>query len=276
VRRGLASGVTIVDSHVHAWPAGLVHPGQPTKVPLAAAPSDLISTLDASGVDAALVSPALVHPSAEYLFGAADAAPSRILAVIGVSPWDAEAIAAIPDHAERGAVAVRVNLGATPLDDDAGLAGLDELASATADAGLVLQWTMRLPSAHLIERVARSLPTLPQVFDHLGLPLDARDMGALPRLAELAGVDRLHLKLSGMYALSEDGFPYEDVWPWMEGAVDAFGPERMLWASDWPLSGQSASHADLLGLVQRLPFLDTEARRAILGGNASRLWPAPG
>jgi L-fuconolactonase len=135
---------------------------------------------------------------------------------------------------------------------------------------------MRLPSAPLIERVAARHPRLPQVFDHLGLPVDARDLGALSVIRGLAALPGVHLKLSGMYALSVDGYPYEDVWPWAEGAIEAFGPERTLWASDWPLSMESASHADLLALVGRLPFLDEAARAAILSGTARRLWPALG
>jgi L-fuconolactonase len=218
----------------------------------------------------------MVHPENGYVLGAADTAPARLRAVVGISPRDPSAIAGVPMHAALGALAVRVNLGATPLEGDEALAGLDALADATQAAGLVLQWTMRLPSASLIERVAARHPDLPQVFDHLGLPVDATDLSALAPVRDLAAIPRLHIKLSGMYALSVAGYPYEDVWPWAEGVVEAFGPARTLWASDWPLSMESATHAELLALVGRLPFLDDTARTAILGGTARSLWPALG
>jgi L-fuconolactonase len=270
---GARTGPGIVDSHVHVWPHGLVHPAQRSPEPLAADPADLLATLDGSGVAAALASPAMVYPDNGYVLGAAHTAPGRLGAVVGIGPRDPAAIATVPGHAASGAHAVRVNLGATPLEGEAALAGLDALADATASAGLVLQWTMRLPSAGLIERVAARHPDLPQVLDHLGLPVDATDLAQLARIRDLAAVPRLHVKLSGMYALSSTGYPYEDVWPWAEGVVTAFGPARTLWASDWPLSMESASHADLLALVGRLPFLDAEARGAILGGTARALWP---
>jgi predicted TIM-barrel fold metal-dependent hydrolase len=265
--------VTVIDAHVHVWPHGLVHASQRTPEPLVADPADLLATLDASGVAAALGSPAGVYPDNGYVLGVAHTVPRRFGAVVGISPRDPASIGTIPGHAAAGAYAVRVNLGAQPLEGSGELAGLDALADATAAAGLVLQWTMRLPSSALIERVAARHPALPQVFDHLGLPVDATDLGQLGRVRALAAIPGLHIKLSGMYALSTDGYPYEDVWPWAEGVVEAFGPSRTLWASDWPLSMESASHADLLALVRRLPFLDDTARAAILGETARMLWP---
>jgi predicted TIM-barrel fold metal-dependent hydrolase len=268
----LPEDVRIVDSHVHAWPHGLVHPVQQVQEPMEASPADLLATLDASGVDAVLVSPAMVHPDNGYIQGAAGAVPSRILAVAGVDPRDAAAVAAIPDHAAFGAVAIRVNLGAKPLETDAELAGLDALVDATADAGLAVQWTMRLPSAALIERAAARRPEVPQVFDHLGLPVDAHDLTQLARIRDLAGIPELRIKLSGMYALSTDGYPYRDTWAWAEGVLDAFGASRTMWASDWPLAGESASHAQHLALVDLLPFVDATTREHLLRRTALGIW----
>jgi len=266
--------VRIVDGHVHAWPHGLIHVVQHEQVPMAASPADLLATLEASGVDAVLVSPAGVHPDNGYILGAAGTAPSRIFAVAGIDPRDPVAVAGIADQARFGAIAIRVNLGARPLEGDADLAGLDALVDATADAGLTLQWTMRLPSAGLIERAAGRRPALPQVFDHLGLPMDARDLSQLERMRDLAAIESVRIKLSGMYALSDDGYPYRDTWPWAEGVVAAFGAKRTLWASDWPLAGESATHRQHLDLVAQLPFLDAPARGWILRGTALALWGA--
>lgn len=272
----LSPDVRIVDSHVHAWPRGLVHTVQRVQEPMEASPADLLTTLDASGVDAVLVSPAMVHPDNGYIQGAAGAVPGRILAVAGVDPRDPAAVAAIPDHATFGAVAIRVNLGAKPLETDAELAGLDTLIDATAESGLALQWTMRLPSATLIERAAARRPEVAQVFDHLGLPVDARDLGQLDRIRDLAGIPELHIKLSGMYALSRDGYPYQDTWAWAEGVLDAFGAARTMWASDWPLAEESASHAQHLALVDLLPFVDATTRDHLLRRTALSIWGPPG
>lgn len=266
----------IVDSHVHAWPRGLVHPIQRKAEPLKAGPADLVATLDRSGVAVALLSPASIYPDNGYVLGAAHALPGRVAAVVGIDPRDPAAIATVAGHAASGAYAVRVAMGATPFEGAHALAGLCALADATAEQSLVLQWTIRLPSTGLIERVAVRHPELPQVLDHLGLPVDATDLGALDRIRDLAAIEHLHIKLSGMYALSAVGYPYEDTWLWAEGVVGAFKPERTLWASDWPLSSESASHTDQVALVARLPFLDAPARDRILGGTARALWPRLG
>lgn len=266
-----------VDAHVHVWPRGLVHPAQRGQEPMGASPADLIATLDASGVDHVIVSPAMIHPDNGYVLGAAATLPDRIHAVVGIDPRSSAAVASIQGLAQDGAIGVRVNLGATPLDRPEELAGLDALVDAAVATGLVIQWTIRLPSAGLIERAAARAPTARQVIDHLGLPLDASDLDALDRIKGLAAIPGLDIKLSGMYALSQTGYPYEDTWPWAEGVVDAFGPDRTMWASDWPLAGESASYADLLALVGQLPFLDERARRWILGDTADLFWwPPPG
>jgi predicted TIM-barrel fold metal-dependent hydrolase len=261
-----------VDTHVHVWPRGLIHPAQRRREPMEATPADLVATLDASGVDRAIVTPAMVHPDNGYVLGAAATLPHRIGAVAGIDPRTPGAVASIEGLVGDGALGVRVNLGATSLDAPDELAGLDTLVAAAVGSDLVIQWTIRLSSAGLIERAAARAPGARQVIDHLGLPADATDLDALDRIRALAAIPGVHVKLSGMYALSQKGYPYEDTWPWAEGVVDAFGAERIMWASDWPLAGESASHADHLALVGRLPFLDGPARRRILGETAEGFW----
>jgi predicted TIM-barrel fold metal-dependent hydrolase len=268
-----ASSERVVDSHVHIWPRGLVHPAQRGQAPLEATAADLLVTLDRSGVAAAFASPAMVYPENAYVLGAAGAVPRRLRAVVGIDPRDSGGPLSVEGHAALGAIAIRVNLGTSRLDSPEALSGLDALVDATASSGLVLQWTMRLSSSALIERVAARHARLTQVFDHLGLPDDAHDLTQLDRIRDLAAIPALNIKLSGMYALSSEGYPYRDVWPWMDGAIEAFGTLRTLWASDWPLSTESASHAQLLGLVRSLPFLDEGGCRQILAGTADRLWP---
>lgn len=271
---GLADAL-IVDTHVHVWPHGMVHPAQREQVPMEAAPADLIATLDASGVGAAVVCPAMVYPDNGYVLGFAASLPERILAVVCIDPRNRAAVDLVPRHAAHGAVGVRVNANATPLESVDHLAGLDALIDTANAAGLVIQWTVPLPLAGLIERAAARAPNARQVLDHLGLPVDASDLTALDRIRALAAIPGLHIKLSEMYSLSRGGYPYEDTWPWVETVVEAFGPERTMWGSDWPLVAQHTSYAQQLALVEQMPFLDTAARRSILRDTAVRVWSRP-
>jgi predicted TIM-barrel fold metal-dependent hydrolase len=266
----------IIDAHAHIWPHGLVHPDQRDSRPIAATPADLLATLDANGVDAVIVSPAAIYPDNEYVLGAAASAPDRIFAVVSVDPREPLAVRSVPALAARGAVGVRVNTRATQLTTDLDLAGLDALIDLVAATGLVIQWTIPLSATGFIERAANRAPKLRQVLDHLGLPANARDLTGLGQIQALATLSNLSIKLSGMHALSHNGYPYRDVWPWAEGVVSAFGPDRTMWASDWPLSTESASYAEHLGVVAILPFLHDVARRAVKLYTAARIWQRDG
>ena len=68
--------------------------------------------------------------------------------------------------------------------------------------------------------------------------------------------------------MSRDGYPFRDTWPWAEGVLDAFGPDRTIWASDWPLAGEHATYRQLRDLVDELPFVDGAARTAMLSDDA--------
>jgi predicted TIM-barrel fold metal-dependent hydrolase len=271
---GLVQGAPrdVVDTHVHVWPHGLVHPGQIVKTPLAATPADLLATMVGSGVAVTVMSPANIYPANEYALGAAATVPDRLRAVVGIDPRADDAPATLAAHTNHGAIGVRIPPGSLPLVGPDDFARLGALVDVAADLGLVVQWTARLSLTKPIEFVAARRPTVVQVLDHLGLPENARDLRPLDRIRALAAIPTLTIKLSGMYALSTDGYPYADTWPWAEGVLDAFGPDRTMWASDWPLSGESASQADLVALIDRLSFLDAAARTAIFCTTARRVW----
>jgi len=262
----------VVDTHVHVWPYGLVHGGQLRHESLHATPADLIETIDASGVSMALMTPASVHPDNAYVLGSAATAPTRLRAVIGVNPRASNALDEVREGAASGAVGVRIPPGALPIESRGELAALAAVADVATDLGLAIQWTAPLDLTRPIQAIAAHRPDAVQVLDHLGLPEDPTQLSSLDRIRQLARIPALNVKVSGMYALSHESFPYRDTWNWIEGVVDAFGPTRSMWASDWPLSAESADHALLRRMVDELPFLNSTARVSILSTTASRVW----
>jgi L-fuconolactonase len=265
----------IVDSHVHVWPFGLVHAAQRVAQPMHATPVDLLATLDGSGVDFAVMTPANVFPDNGYVLGAAGTAPNRLRAAVGMDPRWPDALARLRSHAAAGGIGVRIVPAALPFEGPDDLVALAALADLAIDLGLVIQWTAALPLTGGIDFVASRRPDAIQILDHLGLPPDATDLSGLARIRALAALPGLNVKLSGLHALSGAGYPFRDAWAWVEGVFDAFGPDRMMWASDWPLSGEFASHGQLRALVDELPFLDAASRIAILSTTACRIWSIP-
>jgi L-fuconolactonase len=128
--------------------------------------------------------------------------------------------------------------------------GLD----AVADAGLAfdLEVTPReLPAA---ARVAAAHPDLRFVLDHLGKPPVATGGSALWRrgFAGLAALGNVWCKLSGLVTEADwDRWTDDDLAPYLAEAVARFGPDRLLFGSDWPVCTLAASYGQVLAAVRR-------------------------
>ncbi|MBF6604980.1 MAG: amidohydrolase family protein [Chloroflexi bacterium] len=261
-----------VDAHAHIWPHGIVHPSQRSPSPLAAEPEDLRRATTAADVDVAIVLPASVHEDNDFVLRAAVRSRDRQAAVVAIDPWRTEAVTELRRCAEAGALGVRIAPRSLAGEFAAERGPLADVIDAAVDLDLVVQWTVPLASTEPIAFAGGLRSGLRHVLDHLGLPERADDLAGLAVVRELATLPGLHVKLSGFYAMSRAGYPYSDTWSWAEGVVAAFGSSRTLWASDWPLSTESAPYRAQRDLVAKLPFLDDADRQQILGGTAIRLF----
>ncbi|MEO6532241.1 MAG: amidohydrolase family protein [Pseudolysinimonas sp.] len=134
-------------------------------------------------------------------------------------------------------VGIRRLLQDEPLaffESDALRAGLATLAGS----GLVFDACVRTGQVSALTRLLASVPELPVVLDHLGKPpVAAGDDGSWERdLRELAALPQVRVKLSGMAPEAAPAELLGQVRPWLETALDAFGAERCMVGSDWPVS----------------------------------------
>ena len=82
------------------------------------------------------------------------------------------------------------------------------------------------------------------------------------------------MKISGTWAVSHESYPYRDTHAVVKQVYDAFGPERLMWGTDWPLVEQKCGYTGALDLVKReLAFLNESDREWILGKTVLKLWP---
>lgn len=120
-------------------------------------------------------------------------------------------------------------------------------------------------------RVAEAHPGLTLVLDHLGKPPlgDASAMGEwASQLRAVAACPSTVAKLSGL-ATSGDGHFADAV----AVALDAFGPDRLMFGSDWPIAPTPMDHAGGAGrLLTHLRTLGPTIQRAILHGTAARIY----
>lgn len=127
-----------------------------------------------------------------------------------------------------------------------------------------------------VEQMCRKFPRTPVVIDHLariGVDGVIRQTD-VDRLCRLARHKEVTVKLSAFYALGQKQPPYDDLGPMIRQVVDAFGVERLMWASDCPyqVQGQHTYAASVDLIKARLDFLSPSDRNWILQKTAERVF----
>jgi L-fucono-1,5-lactonase len=125
-------------------------------------------------------------------------------------------------------------------------------------------------------RLVREFPDQQFVLDHIAKPLIAdglvepwdRD------IRELAEFDNVWCKLSGMVTEAGWGdWSKEDFRPYLDVVMEAFGPERLMIGSDWPVCMLSAEYTKTMEIVQDyISDLDPGQQEGILGENSAKFY----
>jgi L-fuconolactonase len=132
--------------------------------------------------------------------------------------------------------------------------------------------TLDLPDASSISRIADRFPSLRLVVDHLGRPPAdpdawARDVEAAAQYPQVSG------KLSGLITGVPTRWKAEDFRPYVHHALRVFGPQRLMFGSDWPAYLPEGTFKEsLAAFTQSIGALSLEAREHLLGGTAARVY----
>ncbi len=132
----------------------------------------------------------------------------------------------------------------------------------------------RIPDVNRV--IDRYRDSLDVCIDHMAdSPIDQPD--ELKKLLALARYPRVFVKLSHLWSLSREAYPYRDTHPQVRRLYDAFGPERLMWGTDWPAVEDYCGYAKALALYRdEIKFFTDDDRKWILGGTARKLWPFAG
>ncbi|MQA84793.1 MAG: amidohydrolase family protein [Streptosporangiales bacterium] len=211
------------------------------------------------------------------------AAP-RVAGVVGwidlTAPDVADVIAALREGpGGQALVGIRHQVHDEPdpdwLDRDDVRRGL----RAVADARLVYDLLLRERELPAARRAVAALPQLSFVVDHLAKPRIAD--GALrpwaDEIAALAGYDNVVAKLSGLVTEADWGtWTIRQLQPYVEHALECFGPVRLLFGSDWPVCLLAASYDRVVEAAEAtLEGLDATERDAVFGANTRRVYRLP-
>ncbi len=144
-------------------------------------------------------------------------------------------------------------------------AACEPLLQRMADLDMILNLQIEHDQIDLFAPWIRALPIRVAV-DHCGRPTpeEGTAQKGFSTLLDLAETGRVWVKLSGYPKFARQRFPFEDCWPFIEALKTAFGPERLLWSSDWPYL-RAPDHQDVGPLVHLAGRLlpDPEARRKV-------------
>lgn len=277
-----------IDAHQHFWAIARGDYGwlTPELVPIYRdyGPTDLAPLLTEAGIDrTVLVQAAPTEAETDYLLGLAAATPL----VAGVVGWvDFEA----PDAASRIARAARRPklVGLRPmiqdLPDDRWMLrrGLAPAFGAVAEVGLAFDALVKprhLPA--LIELTARH-PALRVVIDHCAKPdVAGWIVGDSAFRAWADGLGTLggrggYCKLSGLPTEATRDWRPDDLRPYVDVALAAFGPDRILWGSDWPVVERAGGYRRWRrAAAELLEALPEAARDRIFRENAVRVYRLP-
>lgn len=273
-----------IDAHQHFWnPRRGDYDWMPMDNEILARPYmpfDLAPALENHGIDATiLVQAAATVEETEYMLGIADATPF-VAGVVGwvdfENPADLEVLKRLARHPKfKG---VRPMIQDIP-DDDWMLRG-DVQWGFQAITDLDLTFDALGFPRHLANflTILKRYPEMRVVVDHCMKPqirdhCDATFRFWADGMARIAGETAAFCKFSALVTEANPGWIVEDLQPYADHVFDAFGADRVMWGSDWPVCQLAASYQDWHAAAEALTArLDASAQARIYGETAARFY----
>jgi len=270
----------IVDPHVHVWKNDARYPwpkevANPPKED--ALPETLLQLMKANGVEKTVIVHVIHYRwDCRYAADTIKAHRDKFRGVCRVDPTADSAVADlnrwVRDHGFRG---VRLSPAADASGDWINdRARMDRIFGRAAE--LKIPVCILCPSTRLADVdkvIERHKEALDVCIDHMAdCPIDKPD--ELKKLLALAKYPRVFVKVSHLWSLSREKYPYRDTHDQVKRLHGQFGPQRLMWGTDWPLVEKHCGYAKALALYRdELAFLTAEDKRWLLGGTALKLWP---
>ncbi|MFC0624829.1 amidohydrolase family protein [Kribbella deserti] len=151
--------------------------------------------------------------------------------------------------------------------------------AAVAEAGLTYDLLTKPPQLPAAIHTVQAMPELSFVLDHISKPpIGTGELEPWARgLRELASYPNVTCKLSGLVTEADwAGWTVDDLRPYAEIVLDAFGPDRVMFGSDWPVCLLAASYAEVVAAAEDLTsYLTPTERDAVFGQTARHTYSLP-
>lgn len=261
--------MTVIDTHCHTSPywyedvEGLLH------------------QMDRNEVAQAVLIQLMGEYDNSYQVQCVKSHPDRFVSVVLVDPARPDAAEALEREAEAGAIGLRLTPEArTPGDDPLALWRKAEALNMVVSCAGNRDMFARDDFAALIEAV----PDLPIIIEHLG-SINQPGGGDPPedihrKVYGLARYPNVSIKIHGLGEFCRrsgpvlEPFPFENpIPPLFDMALEAFGPDRMMWGSDYPpVSGREGYRNALQWPMEQFSDKSEADRAMIFGGTAQRIF----
>ncbi|GAB2950163.1 amidohydrolase family protein [Nonomuraea fastidiosa] len=276
--------MTVIDAHQHFW--NLETGSYPWLTPESGPifrtfePPELLPQLTAAGVDRTVLVQAMdSYEDTGAMLAQADAY-DVIGAVVGWVPLlrpeeAAEALERYRRHPKFAGVRHLIHDEPDPdwVLQEPVIEGLKLLAAAGVPFDVVAVLPRHLEHVPVL---AERVPGLRMVIDHLAKP-PIKEKGWEPwasLLARAAECPDVYAKVSGLNTAADaETWTGEDLRPYVEHAIELFGPERLMFGSDWPVATLAGDYAKVWReTLVALSGLDEAGRAQVLGGTAARFY----
>jgi predicted TIM-barrel fold metal-dependent hydrolase len=274
----LGADYRIIDPHVHVWKHDPKFPfAQGARPPEKdASPEMLLDLMKANGVSKTVLIQ-VIHYRYDNSFVADTLKryPGTFRAVCRVDPLDAAA----PDHlsklTEQGFHGVRIS----PSGDASGdwfhgplMPPLWKRCGELKVPMTVLAPITRMPEVALL---LEKMPDLMVVIDHMAdCPVDKP--AELEKLIALKRYPNVFVKISHTWSLSKQPYPWLDSQELVKRLHAAYGPQRLMWATDWPIIEARSTYDKALTVVRdEMKFLNADDKQWMMSKTIERVWPFP-
>ncbi len=272
-----AAPYRILDPHVHVfrrdpqfpYAAGRTVPAEDRT------PEDLLALMEANGVERTVIIQVIHYLyDNSYLASVLKQYPREFLGVCRVNPADAAApdtlSSLVENHRFQG---VRISPNGTPpgewLTDMSLMRPLWQRCEQLKIPMTVLSPITRIPD---VGRMVEQFPGVTTVIDHMAdCPVDQPQQ--LDHLLALARYPKVFVKISHTWQLSKQPYPWLDAQEHVKRLHAAFGPERLMWGTDWPVCLPHATYAQTLAVVRDgMKFLNENDKSWMLSKTIERVW----
>ena len=287
--------MSIIDAHLHLFKANSKDYPRPIYPKLAdenreVVAKQLLLTMEKAGVDKAIVVP--LGPEDHYVSELQEEFPGKF-AVVGI--YDSNSVNPVENLDRRiknsNIQGIRVGFvdQKAGVNDDPEKYELFPLFRAMAERELKVWFYAEPDQVEMFDRVLERLPDLVAVFNHCGFMVSLDNLSidqyarphfdvqipppTLDLLERVGERPNTYVHFSGQYAFSHEPYPYSDMAQVAQRLYNIFGPERMLWASDFPWILELPGYEEQLKLVEiLLPDKTQNEINLIKGINAERLF----